>query len=59
MSQLPGFTEMLEDPEKWQESMMQAKEMMESQRSMMQDGGSLPGSSSSPLSGDVDDLDDE
>jgi hypothetical protein len=57
MSQLPGFTEMLEDPEKWQESMMQAKEMMESQRSMMQDGGSLPGSSS--ISGDVDDLDDE
>ncbi|KAG5185259.1 hypothetical protein JKP88DRAFT_219218 [Tribonema minus] len=53
MAQLPGFSEMLEDPDKWMESMLQAKEMLEQQRSMLQDQGGAP------LGGDVDDLDDE
>lgn len=56
MGQLPGFSEMLEDADKWQESMLQAKEMMEAQRTMLQKQNDTGGA---PFGGDVDDLDDE
>jgi hypothetical protein len=57
MSQLPGFTDMVDDPEKWRESMMQAKEAMEAQRDLMRQQGSMGGGGDD--AGDVDDLDDE
>lgn len=58
MAQLPGFTDMLEDPDKWMESMLQAKEMLESQRAALKDQGGAA-ADASMFGGDVDDLDDE
>ncbi|CAM9826671.1 unnamed protein product [Chrysoparadoxa australica] len=48
MEQLPGFSDMIDDADKWRESMMMAKDVMQAQKEMI---------SKSQETTDVDDLD--
>eukprot|EP00903_Cladosiphon_okamuranus_P017110 g15764.t1 len=55
MAQLPGFSDMIDSPEKWRENMEMALEMFKAQKAMMQQEAADEDNGAA----DVDDLDDD